>query len=266
MEVKDYIGKIELHLASLNSHQLIYAALDCRLAIERFVYNRLEFHSERHSAKLLFKNWQPHSAMRTLTLLEPDANKSFTLHMKEESERGEKEGFKLIGSHEGIDDAILNKKYHSLGSYLHLRKDMDSEKLRTLINECLDELKRLVIKKFECNLANIVKADCLACGQEIHINEKSIPNLKEIWCTDPNCNTKHFVKDFSQEKKLALILDATVFKCASCSAENLILNTKVKEGFSFKCTECHSKNEIIRKVWEYGVRETQQTALPRAKP
>lgn len=267
--LKEVNNNITRLLSEQTSASLTYAALECRLAIERVCYERLRVAHDYISVADLRK-WQPHYVVKTL-LQEVDDNiaSSLTLYTstvddaKTEVTEGDFKDCNWLkfGNQVGFDARKLGILWNALGNFLHVKipatkKDdiniySDANVIRSKVEEVLKELKDLencslitsgfgVTVTFECNCgySNRRRANLLKNGQIIHcIN----PECKDTW-------EVIFEGDDINFQRRSIPVD-----CCSCSKpinlpESLLLSLERGQTLKFNCHECGTDNYIAWKL------------------
>lgn len=130
--LKSRISQIEVLLAENTDASLTYAALECRLAIERFCYDRLRLSHDYISHDDL-RRWQPRDIVNTL-IEEVDTNTAttFTVSVSRDCSQDrtvsptpedyDSMNFVPIGTQIGFDPSKLGRLWNALANLaLHIR-------------------------------------------------------------------------------------------------------------------------------------------------
>lgn len=201
IDIKSIITTIESLLAQGTPQSVTYAALECRLAIEKICYDRLKIAHDYISHNDL-RRWQPRDVVDTL-IAEVDGRiaSTFTLSISsrpvdetsppETAEDYEKIEWVEVGTQVGFDPKRLGNLWHSLsGLALHVRvpkskEDIipdygDEQDIRKKVEETLVELRGLadgtllssglgeeVSFTCECGRLNKRRAELLKDGQTV---------------------------------------------------------------------------------------------------
>jgi hypothetical protein len=248
--IDEHLKKAKDLLSREEDDALVYACLELRMAIECHVYNKLKHYSKRHGKKLLYKQWQPNKAIKTLCQLEPNSDLSYTLSIGTQESSGEpaKEMHQL-GRHEALPKSWINKNYHKLGSYLHLQMDASNSKsaAREYLDKIVKELERVERGNLISDFAEISTINCRLCGNPVVSNTSALPDLDEVVCPNPACRATYSVEN--SDGKWLCNLIALFHKCSQCDAETAILKSDLAIGFCFQCDNCKSKYEIVNQQW-----------------
>lgn len=155
---RDAIDTIKCHLEDGSDRALTYAALECRLVIERVCYDRLSRAHEYTSHEEVRRRWQPRHLIKFLEDdVDPLVASTYTLSISTEpAVEGEdlaKKDYAPVGMQQGFDGAKLGKLWNALShTALHvtLPKSKDAsvtqfgnpEAIRAKVEEALVELER----------------------------------------------------------------------------------------------------------------------------
>ena len=269
MNLEPTIIQIEKLINVNTAASVTYAALECRLAIERVCYERLRIAHDYISPDDL-KKWQPRDVVKTL-IQEVDAYAASTCTLSickdpiPDGSEGptladfEKMEFLPIGTQVGFNPNKLGSIWHALSNLaLHTPvpensgKDIQTygnvEEIKSKIRETLLELKRLKDGNLlmSSGFGNITSFECV-CGST---NKRSIDLLKHgqtINCINPECNESY---KFEQSKNLFL-RRAFKVSCQLCEQEHelpkkTLEKMPVDKALPFKCEGC---GDQITLVW-----------------
>jgi hypothetical protein len=213
-DIETLTNKVNRLLEEDTAASVTYAALECRLAIERACYIRLQIAHDYISQKDL-AGWQPQKVIETL-LREVDGNiaSSLTLSMSPEPardassplsvEEAEKIEWIEIGTQSALDYKRLSSLWYSLSNLaLHTRLPAekgdpipdygDKQKIREKVTEAIEELKRIAEGNLLASgIGKEVSFTC-ECGR---LNKRRIDYLKAgqiVRCVGPECDESYVV-------------------------------------------------------------------------
>lgn len=199
----DTIATIKSHLAEGSSRALTYAALECRLAIERISYNRLA-RAHDYIAHEEIRRWQPHHVIKLLAEdVDPDVASTYTISVSRQPAGDVNYDpasleYVPIGTQQGFDGAKLAKLWNALSNIaLHVRLPKssadqiaafgDSAAIRTKVEETLVEIERIASGTLaSTGIGQEVSFACV-CGTHIKRRAALVPPGKIIFCINPDC-------------------------------------------------------------------------------
>lgn len=240
---------------------LTYAALECRLAIERICYDRLRVAHDYISHSDL-KRWQPHEIVKTLIQeVDKHAAQTVTLSISKSpvsSEQMTREEYEAqeyveIGTQIGLDIGKLRKLWNSLSNIaLHIRIPSDKndmvqkygprDEIKKKIIETIEEFKR--IGKTTINTSGFGEEISFDCVCKI-TNKRRLGLLRNgqvIRCLNAACSESFIFEQQNNFFKRRLIN----IKCQSCKYEHVIQEKKLEEirsdqNINFNCEGCGAK-------------------------
>lgn len=260
INLEPVISVVEKHLEEGTDSSLTYAALECRIAIERICYERLKVAHDYISHEDI-RRWQPREIVNTL-IQEVDANtaKTFTLSISKEPVSSEGDGptlpeyqameFLPIGTQIGFDANKFGKLWNALANLaLHvtvpqsksdpLRHYGDKAKIREKVEEALQEIKNVSATtllssgfgmelSFECfcGVKNKRKHDLLKDGQTVN-------------CINPKCDESYsYVSADNSFGRRAL--DVACRHCGSIKVvpKRMIEKIKYDQYIHYQCDGC----------------------------
>lgn len=208
IDLKDTITAIRQHLDTGTPRSLTYAALECRLTIERICYERLRATHDYISHDEI-RRWQPAHVIRILAEeVDTHVSETYTVSIcgtpvSETSPPNSAEDYNAldfvpIGTHVGFKANYLQKLWNAL-SNVALHADLPKSKtdrvpqfrdpiaIRKQVEVALREITRISAGTLiSAGIGREVKFDC-ACGV---LNKRRIARLdhgKIISCINPNC-------------------------------------------------------------------------------
>lgn len=265
MYLTGYIHRIEELLKAETEFAAIYAALECRLAIEHFAYERLRQAHDYISHDDL-KKWKPADIVKVL-ISEVDelAAQSFTLRVaigateeiksEDKLEYVQNLDYKYLGEHIGFSAAKLNGFWHALSNLaLHIslpetsdeevRYASEPDAIKTKVHQALEELKRLNTSTVYTNgFGKEVAFNCI-CGKPNKRRMYSLTDGKIVSCIDSHCSETYVFRSNGanfERRTLPVI-------CKHCENLNLyparrIERTSISDNLKEVCLQCG--NEII---------------------
>lgn len=249
--IKSPLNNAKALIHSGDEEKLVYACLELRLAIESYVYRKLEFHSKRHGKKLLYKHWQPNKAIKILDQIEPKANLSYQLSFaKQTGEDVKKLDYKPLGFHHALSVSWINKTYNKLGSFLHLQPKSNSMATidKTFLEEVVVEIEKSETSSLLSNFATTISFDCDLCKESITCCEEALTDLKEVVCPNDLCRGAY---DMSKEGTDWMFkLKTLSFDCPDCNSKSELATTKLDVGQRIVCIDCGSQFQIAGNEWK----------------
>lgn len=202
IDLKDAIAAIKAHLADGSPRALTYAALECRLAIERICYGRLA-RSHDYISPEEVRRWQPHHVIRILEEdVDPDVAATYTLSISSEPVVGGEDLAALdyvpVGTQVGFDGRRISKLWNALSNTaLHISKPTSSadhvehygkaRDIRAKVEDALAEIERIAGGTMtSTGFGSNVSFTC-ECDTLIKRRADLVPQGKVIYCINPSC-------------------------------------------------------------------------------
>ncbi|MBM1814297.1 hypothetical protein [Pseudosulfitobacter pseudonitzschiae] len=262
------ISQIEKLLRENTAASVTYAALECRLAIERICYERLRLAHDYISHEDLRK-WQPSDIVKTLIQeFDSKAAETFTLSiarepMPEGSPPPTREDYEAkewipLGTQVGFAPNKLGKLWNGLAKLaLHIEiptsKDAavnqygDIQAIKSKVTQALAEIKRISEGTLmSSGMGEEVSFEC-SCGSR---NKRRLELLKDgqtINCINPDCNESYdYVQsDMSFGRRTFDII------CRACGTscdipKRMVEKLKTDQHIHFDCEGCR---EAIYVSW-----------------
>jgi len=249
---RDLIKKAKSALNQNDEHYLKYAALDLRMALECFVYERAGLYKEELSNKSL-STWQPGRLLNILLEIDPYTDQNSTIYFGKEDEPGvPAKNMRYLGDERVLSLSEIKKYYDRLGSYLHTRtieqvekgKGATPDKIRSRCLELLKILEKVAHSSlFNINFRTTSKMECSNCGKLIV--RRILPENKELVANCLECKASY---------KLTVKEDNIIewkpigenIPCAnqSCGNKFFLFENEISFGTHWTCKECDKKNVI----------------------
>lgn len=232
MELRDAIDAIKRHLTDGSDRALTYAALECRLAIERICYDRLARAHDYVSHEEV-RRWQPHHVIKLLEEdVDPHVASTYTLSISTqpavEGEDLTKKDYVPVGTQQGFDGAFLAKLWHALSNTaLHVSLPKSSaatvkpygnvKAIRNKVERALAELERIASGTMTSNGFGPGVSFTCNCGTRVKRRAEQLPAGKVIYCINPACTESFEVERDGDE--INFVLRAVHVTC-KCGLEN----------------------------------------------
>lgn len=229
-----------------------YACLELRQCIEAIAYKKLKAY-EKRVPDLLFSKWQPAQVMAVLTELEPDSDLDSKISIYQENTAGEAEKHILTFEQKEISVKFINKRYHKLGSYLHVptisdqSKETNANRFHDYLLKLSSELEKYAKAIMYSTIATTTSLDCNECHQKIIRNTKSLHKGSIIKCFNPQCQAQYVLENIS-DNTYSFKLNQAEVSC-ECGEVIYIHAHRIKENSHVVCGKCGEKY-IFQKRWQ----------------
>ena len=231
------IETIDKLFSSGDHRELLYATLECRLALELICYERLR-NSRSYISDRDLRGWRPADVINTLLQeVDPHSADTFTLSISTDpvanKEDLDKASFQIVGKQVGFDPKLLTKMWNALGGFLHEPLWVDPEQIsnrsddiRSTLNKVISEIRRISEGSLISNgIGKTISFNC-SCGSTIRRRSDLLADGKIISCLNKNCYETFVVRH----------LDGEIF------VERMV---KI-----VSCPYCHEKHEIPNNIME----------------
>lgn len=228
IDLHDTIDTIKRHLAVGSDRALTYAALECRLAIERICYDRLARAHDYVSHEEV-RRWQPHHVIKLLEEdVDPHVASTYTLSISTEpvveGEDLTKKEYVLVGTQQGFDGARLAKLWNALSNtalHVSLPKSSaasvtqfgNSDAIRAKVEQALIELDRIATGTMTSNGFGPGVSFTCRCGQHVKRRSEQLVVGKVIHCIAPGCTESYEVEFESDDINFAVRAVYVTCKC-----------------------------------------------------
>lgn len=253
---REHLSRAKAFLATEQSADLRYAALELRLCLEAMTYDKLRSFAKYLPPSFLERTWQPPQLLKAMKQLDSGADQSVRLLVGAEAVYGvppKDEEFKLVGEHKAFGQAWLRKHYNKLGSLLHLQpNDAAGDEtehrtyLSTLAGEIEDAQRGSILGLWFGETSNFI---CQLCNEQVTVSVHFARTEGRAICLNPSCEAEY--KAEIQGNEASFLLRASEFPCTSCSEPVIVQLRHLKPGLVVTCSAC-KRNHVIRCTWQYG--------------
>lgn len=263
INLKSSISQIEELLKQDTDASVTYAALECRLAIERICYERLRLAHDYISHDDL-KKWQPRDIVNVLIQdVDSKVAETFTLSVSKESRPGgsppptleeyQAMEFLPVGTQVGFNPNKLGRQWNALANLaLHISLPIDKkhdvarygekEKIRSKVKEALAEIKRIDEGTLmSSGMGGEVSFVCV-CGSKNKRRLELLDDGQTINCINPDCDESYdYVKsDMSFGRRTFEIT------CRACGVQRdipkkMVEKLRTDQHIHFDCDGCGEK-------------------------
>lgn len=259
------IETIESLLSEGTASSLTYAALECRLALERACYDRLR-NAHDYISIADIKKWQPSEVIKKLQeIVDPEIANSVAFFIGREPIENRIDGptvedyqaieYVEIGRQASFDVKNISKLWHALSKLAlhamlpasrddHIPNYGDAETVRGKVTEALEEIKKISAGTMLMMLPDqTISFDC-KCGKKIIRRKKLLKNGIVVNCDSPSCNESYAfdVAECSFERR--------TFSIVCCLCDNkyfvplrYIEDQKFRQNLRVTCRKC--ENDIL---------------------
>lgn len=262
IDLKPSIQRIEALVAQGTPASLTYAALECRLALERVCYDRLR-QAHDYIAHEDLNGWSPGAIVKQLVAdVDKNATATMTLSIStrpaDDNIRPEDHDYVKLGTQVGLDakktarlwQALSNLALHSQQP-IHRHDDLpdygDPTAIAVKVSEALDELRRLSATTWiTSGIGDETSFTCL-CGQ---LNKRRAALLKdgqEVTCINAKCHWSWRVSVAGDEFEFQAMTIDTV--CRDCGRKDglpwrVLRSMKFQDEATWECASCGRANKV----------------------
>jgi hypothetical protein len=242
IDLHDVIDTIKRHLADGSDRALTYAALECRLAIERICYDRLARAHDYISHEEVRRRWQPRHLIKLLEEdVDPHVASTYTLSISTKpAVAGEdltKKDYVPVGTQQGFDGALLAKLWNALANtalHVSLPESSEasvtqfgnSEAIRAKVEQALIELERIATGTMTSNGFGPGVSFTCRCGQLVKRRSGRLLAGKVIHCINPAC-TESYEVEFERDD-INFVVRAVYVTC-KCGEERRFPKTPLEK-------------------------------------
>jgi predicted RNA-binding Zn-ribbon protein involved in translation (DUF1610 family) len=241
---KQRLAKATDLLNSRDEENLTYACLELRKCIEALSYELLMGYLSEVPLKVL-ETWQPDKVMRELLRIDPSADQTSRLRMREEGRDGAPDGkWREVGEDRRLKAAWATKVYHQLGSFLHVptikqaRVDvlLDTEAVRQRVEPVRAELAYVLDATiWNANFSVSATIACSECEAPIKRRSSVLEKGEPVECG--NCG-QLFDAERQSDDRYFFVPHSYSWTCKACDEPRSIVQSKAKVGADVSCPKC----------------------------
>lgn len=259
--LKEKIKIIDKLILDDTPQSMVYAALECRLAIELVCYERLKVSIGKMSKNEV--DWQPRKVIRQILAEEnPNATQELTLSISTEPneksydkpslEEFEAKSYVKLGTQSELDINKLARSYQALSNlalHVSVPKNQkiqtygDAKTIKRKLGEALVQLRAISCGNLVLGgIGPEYKFQCLACDSLITRKVSALYDGKIVHCN--SCIESYLISISDGE----ILHSRNVYKvpCDTCGTasfvpKNLFRNKNVEECHDLKCDGCNKK-------------------------
>jgi hypothetical protein len=274
IDIKEIVSVIEKLLAEDTPQSLTYAALECRLAIEKICYDRLKVAYDYISHSDL-RGWRPGDVVKTLIAdVDGSAASEKTIYISKQPSHAYQESIEnipdaewaKIGTQAGFDVKLLSSSWQSLSHlalHVALPKTKDEDiprygdfaKTKGKVVEILAELRRLanVGSLLTTGLGSTHSFKC-ECDRTIQRRSALLKHGQIINCVGIECDESFEVS--IKDEEFWFVRRLLRLDCKGCGKE-LALPTRMAEKLkrdqvlTAECS-CGAKNNIVWRLMRHN--------------
>jgi hypothetical protein len=263
IDIPPILERIKALLAEGTEASLTYAALECRLALEKVCYDRLrQAHDYISHAQL--RRWQPSGVVKTLISdVGGHVSDTLTLYISKAPAvpgvEPQEEDWVDVGTQAGLDAKRIGELWNALsGLALHVKLPKskedhipqygDRERIRAKVEEALVELEQLSKASMVFSgMGEEVAFTCGVCGEKNKRRADLLRERQSIFCINPECKASWKVRkhgsDFVFEGETA------DFPCQGCGEVKQLpwrffFEMKFDQRATFVCRKCDHHNYV----------------------
>ncbi|OBT04979.1 hypothetical protein A9257_04350 [Vibrio cyclitrophicus] len=251
---KNHLKQSREALDSQLEHQVKYAALELRMAIEAITYDRAQSYKDEFPPEQ-YQTWQPRKVMKVLLEIDSFADRDSSLLIGRQLAPSSKpETMRSLGTEAVFSLKLLNKHYDALGSYLHIPtmkqslngKKHDLPKLRSRCEEIYSFLdKSLSSPIYNVTLGSFTKLECLECGETIRkrVSPRAFEEPATVNCF--NCKVRYLLSNNGNGQFIWDLIEHPI-RCGNedCQTEFILLDHQIEVDTAWKCSGCNGTNTL----------------------
>ena len=275
--VEPYLERAKGRLKSDQLHDLRYACLELRLALEEIAYDKLKLRL-KNTAPHEIDRWQPGRVIQQLEdLVDPHIGKNSQLFIKPEQGPGSEDEPTFVGESKGTDAKQLGKHWQKLGSFLHLPKPTkespkstpppEPEKLKEYLSEVVAFVEVATSTRFDTFFSANVIFECSYCKAPISRTEDSLEHQQSVTCYNPECGNEHVV--LKEGDDWAITRNKFNFSCKKCNEmfdvnaselQRIPKEVPISVGLQLPCSNCGAEHVIVWQL-KYGLKSEPEDTI-----
>lgn len=251
--------------------QIVYAALEIRMALEALIYEIAEGYTDDLPADRAA--WQPPRLLSRLLTL--DRLPDFTLELSIQAPEDQGGDWHSLGHMRRLTLQEIKANYDALGAYLHVptMKQLAKGEIRQLTRlerRCRDLLARieevLTSQIPTMTFRQTSSLDCMKCGRKLtrrvmpFVGAKPHDRVIEVECFD--CIASYQIT--WEDDGWIWAAQNTTVPClaAPCAGELTLWEREIAFGFRAKCPVCATEHRLDALVSRHGEGEQPQIGWP----
>ena len=229
-----------------------YACLELRQCIESIAYKKLKAY-EKRVPRELFSKWQPAHVISALTELEPNSDLDSKTSIFKEDSDGKPKKHVLTFVQKEITSKFIKRRYHKLGSYLHIptiseqSKVINKQRFHNYLIKLASELDEYAKATTYSTVASTMTIECSECKEKTIRNSKSLNEGDIVKCFNPQCKAQYVLEGIGKNTFKYRLNQAEV----SCDCGEIIYIHvhRIKENAHVVCGNCKEKY-LFQKRWQ----------------
>ena len=250
------LRKAKAKLSANNDDDLLYAALQLRMAMEALTYDRAVIYAEDLGPEQM-KIWQPKQLLDLILEVDPRAGQAGTLSYGIEPSLGARpETMTTLGTDNVLSLATLKKHYAALGSYLHTptldqlekEKPHDMSKLRCRCKTIVDAIE-VVLSSEVWGVAIMRRGtiDCMRCGEKLRRRISENVKSRKVYCW--KCGACYTMR-LTRQQRVAFDPCQKEIPCVleGCTASSYLWENDFQIGAQWDCHACGKSQHLALSV------------------
>jgi hypothetical protein len=235
-----HVERARRALAGDDPADLVYAALEIRMAVEELFYALVPQYAEELPSNIL-ERWQPRRIIEALLDCNPMVEQYQQITIGDRTTGGPV----FSGTHTPATRQLLKDCYQQLGAYLHAPptgEEPDPAEMRAFVESTLGTVEQHCRETtFIANGFIFLEHKCV-CGRNIKRNLLAIGVKPYVKCVEENCQAVYDVQII--EGGSVWRLRHQDFKCGKCRVLTPVGSHRLKAGARFTCIGCQSQYDI----------------------
>jgi predicted RNA-binding Zn-ribbon protein involved in translation (DUF1610 family) len=248
---KKCLAKATGLLKSDDDDDVIYACLEFRKCIEALCYEMLIGYLDEVPLKA-FDTWQPDKVMRELLRIDPSADQTSRIRIREDVPDGQpQKNWMDLGEDRRLKAAWAAKTYHQLGNFLHVPTIKQSSKegapdtvtIRHRAEAIREHLAHVLDTQiWNANFSVSVTIPCSQCNAPIKRRSSILENGEPIECG--NCGQLYDAEHQPDDSYL-FVAHCYSWACKVCSERIDLAQSRAKPGADASCPNCGDQATLV---------------------